>query len=262
MAVLLEIPIFGPASAAIAVSAGASRLELNASESYSKGGLTPSLEDLSLLQDLEVPIRVMIRPRGAPSSGVMDFVYSEKELEAMEQSIREFKISGLMKRERGDGFVFGVLREHNNESAADSAMCPRSAGVVLATDQCKRLTDASRPFGTVFHRAFDELVEFGQWKAALEDLVGLGFDGILTSGGRGNAADNVDKLDRVLRAFGDRIEIIVGGGVRSTNVRRVMDSLGPISDIRPPWAHSSCLTTIDRTAVDEKEIHDILANLR
>ncbi|KAK6086231.1 CutC family protein [Seiridium cupressi] len=257
MAIKLEVPIFSPASANAAVRADAARLELNAAGSYPAGGLTPTIEDLTQVQSLKVPIRVMIRPRGPPTSGARDFVYSDAELEAMEQSIYEFKSSGLLSEERGDGFVFGVLCEIGNDEATNF----KSASAVLALDSCTRLANAAKPYKTVLHRAFDELVRSGTWREALGQLVGCGFDGVLTSGGPGNAVDNMENLDRILEEAGDRIEIILGGGVRSTNAGRLVRSLRADTRARLPWAHSSCLTRKGTEMVDTGEVASVVAEI-
>ncbi|KAL5345135.1 hypothetical protein ACLOAV_010091 [Pseudogymnoascus australis] len=94
----LEIACFNAPSALIAASAGADRIELCADRSV--GGTTPSLSDLEAIkaQQVEIPVMVMIRPRGG------DFVYSDEEFARMKEDMRRFR--GL-----ADGFVFGILKE-------------------------------------------------------------------------------------------------------------------------------------------------------
>lgn len=251
MTIHLEVPIFGSAFASAAVSAGASRIELNAQGSYPAGGLTPNIEDLSSIEELGVPIRIMIRHRGPPASGARDFMYMDAEVDAMEESILGFKASGLMKVERGDGFVFGALGEEGQHNSA-----------ILNIDQCRRLVNATRPFKAVFHRAFDELVRRDVWESALAELVRLGFDGILTSGGPGDAAGNIPQLVRILEKASDRIEIILGGGVRSGNMVELRTRLDLSPTTSGCWAHSSCLTGSETRVFDAKEASDIVAGLR
>lgn len=251
MGIKLEVPIFGSDSAAAAISAGAFRLELNAEGSYPDGGLTPMLEECRDLRRIDVPLRVMIRPRGPPTSGTRDFIYNEEELEAIEVAFNEFKTWGLLKPDRGDGFVFGSLLEG------------AEGGVALDVEKCKRFVGMAKPYKAVFHRAFDEIVASGNWQEALEELVACGFDGILTSGGPGNAADNVETLNRILDTAGDRIEIIVGGGVRSTNVEGLAKDLR--LDARTgqrTTVHSSCLTQKGSEEVDEDEVNKIIEALK
>jgi copper homeostasis protein len=262
MAIPLEVPIFGPAFAVAAVSAGASRLELNAQGSYPDGGLTPSIGHLASMKYLSAPIRIMIRPRGPPASGACDFIYTEAEVEAMLQSICDFKASGLMREGRGDGFVFGALAETKEGQAGDDPDGPVHAGAVLNIGHCSRLVDAAKPFKVVFHRAFDELVRFGVWQEALAELVRLGFDGILTSGGPGDAVDNVSEVIQILEKADNRIEIILGGGLRSSNIARLRERIGSSLTVPGYWAHSSCLTNKITLAFDTNEAGDMVAGLQ
>ncbi|KAK8079124.1 hypothetical protein PG994_002931 [Apiospora phragmitis] len=262
----LEVPIFGPASALPAIAAGAARIELNAAGSYLAGGLTPTVEDVAHLRDAQVPVRVMIRPRGPPmgqeEEGQRDFLYSDAEIDGMVRSIEELKASGAMQTEGGGG---GGSR------------------VVLQVETAQRLVAASRPYKTVFHRAFDDIVgcdnvgggaaadddgtsgTVTEWENALASLVQMGVDGILTSGGPGNAAQNIATLRKIMAKAGDSIEIIAGGGVRSGNVGELCSKIdlgrgGRGSDGKEPWVHSSCLTGGD-DEVDATEVRKILGEL-
>jgi copper homeostasis protein len=271
MSVSLEVPIFGPASAHMAVEAGAFRLELNATGSYPRGGLTPKIDDLAQLNSLAIPVRIMIRPRGPPSPPAVDFIYSDEELDTMEQSIQDFKGSGLLVEARGDGFVFGVLEELGTGArtgqTTDGAQELRSGQVVLGVESCKRLVRAAQPYKTVFHRAFDEIVGFGQgdsqlleWEKTLRVLCCCGFDGVLTSGGPGSAIQNVETLEKIMEKAPDSIEIIVGGGVRGANVgelgRRL--KLQERKKAGGSWVHSSCLTAEGSELVDAQEVANIM----
>lgn len=285
----LEVPIFGPGSASAAVAAGAARLELNAAGSYPAGGLTPTPADLALTVDAAistaaassspVPVRVMIRPRGPPRGGAVDFVYDHAEVAAMEVSVRMFRESGLLRAERGDGFVFGLLRWRGGGGGSSSSSGEETAEqpAFLEVDMpaCQRLVRAAGPLRCVFHRAFDEVIGHAaqrratgtagdgpEWEAALEDLVDAGFDGILTSGGPGNAPDNATMLRRVRDQARDRIEIIVGGGVRSSNVRDLAGGLGMLQGDEQGWVHSSCLPKRTEAEIaDAEEVTRILAEL-
>ncbi|RYP57089.1 hypothetical protein DL770_010758 [Monosporascus sp. CRB-9-2] len=298
----LEIPVFGADAAADAVAAGASRIELNAAGSYPAGGLTPSPEDLQGVANLSVPLRIMIRPRGPPSTvssvsststQTRDFIYSDKEFQEMQRDIEEFKESGFLKVDRGDGFVFGILREcsivasqsSNTESSQTSSWVHtiRTEGFVarceVDTERCTRLVEAARPFKAVFHRAFDEIVgcervaekDKGRlpWQEALDDLVRCGFDGILTSGGPGSAVQNIDTLNLILdEAWRTETEVIVGGGVRSRNTSELLERLRLNERKQRVFMHSSCLSvgvtelTELTEHVDPLEVESILKQLR
>lgn len=267
----LEVPVFGGGAARNAVAAGASRIELNAAGSYPEGGLTPSLEDLRAAAALDVPLRIMIRPRGPPSpeNAGRDFIYSDDEFARMRDDIAMFKDSGLLNAERGDGFVFGILVEveGRGEGSRENA-----GGCAVDVRRCADLVDAARPFKTVFHRAFDEVVSDGAsadgvkgsppWRYALRELARCRFDGILTSGGLGSAADNMDVLAKVMEEAGSLgIEIIVGGGVRSKNVPDLRRRLPLGEEGRRVFMHSSCLPPSETEHVDRLEVEAIVKRL-
>ena len=74
--VLLEVCLESIESAITAQRNGAARVELCAN--LTEGGTTPSYATIARCKNvLEIPIMVMIRPRGG------DFYYSEMELEIM-----------------------------------------------------------------------------------------------------------------------------------------------------------------------------------
>ncbi|KAH6694976.1 putative copper homeostasis protein [Leptodontidium sp. MPI-SDFR-AT-0119] len=191
---LLEIACFNPESALLAQAHGASRVELCAEQVL--GGVTPLLSDfISVKSKLSIPINVMIRPRGG------GFVYSAAERERMKREIEMFGREGV------DGFVFGVLTA---EGKVDG-------------DACRELLGRTAGRKCTFHRAFDEIPE-EEMEDALEELIELGFTSVLTSGGRKNAIEGKEVLARLVRRARGRIEIIVGGGVRSGNLDVLIES--------------------------------------
>ncbi|KAI0834665.1 hypothetical protein F5Y06DRAFT_153807 [Hypoxylon sp. FL0890] len=271
MVIGLEIPVFGANAALRAVELGASRIELNAAGSYPDGGLTPSLEDLESVAHIEIPMRVMIRPRGPSSDAeARDFIYSDEEFEQMEADIRRFKETYLLMEARGDGFVFGILKEApqpTHEVGTRASIC------WVDKDRCRTLVEAARPFKTVFHRAFDEIVscdnyasdtdEPRAWNTGLNDLVACGFDAILTSGGIGHAANNLSTLDKIITiAETLGIEIIVGGGVRRHNVGDLAQQLKLKQREQSTFVHSACLSSAVSENVDSNEVTGILLGLR
>lgn len=281
----LEVPIFSPASAKAALSRGATRLEVNRAGSYPQGGLTPAASEVEPLAGSPVPLRIMIRPRGPPGSGVgPDFVYSDPEFDEMKRAVLRFKASGHLRPERGDGFVFGVLEEEEEEEPPPArGRGQRRARVAVDVGRNRALVRLARPLACVFHRAFDDILGGGSStssasggggagrpaiEAALQAVADCGFDGVLTSGGPGSAADNVETLSVVLqlagRPHGAGLEIIVGGGVRSSNVGFLRSGLLGVSAPgggSRVWLHSSCLTARSGDDVDEEEVGNIVSGL-
>ncbi|CZS99588.1 hypothetical protein WAI453_002434 [Rhynchosporium graminicola] len=209
----LEIACFSENSAINAQVSGADRIELCADGSL--GGVTPPLSDIKAVRPRYFfSINVMIRPRGG------DFVYSPKEMVRMKTDIHAFAAAGA------DGFVFGMLTE---EGKIDIEACRELVTLVKVTAYTlnKRLT-------CTFHRAFDK-IPAKEMKTALEELIALGFDAVLTSGGAEDALQGKKKLKWLVELAAGKIEIIVGGRVRSNNVAELMRDTGA------QWFHSSAL---------------------
>lgn len=168
----------------------------------------------------------------------------------MRHAIQMFKTSGYLREERGDGFVFGILK------AADGA----ERGLLVDVDRNSQLVRLASPFKCVFHRAFDEVVGSGGGDTVddtVRSVKACGFDGVLTSGGPGSAVDNLDVLARVVHAAAaEHIEVIVGGGVRSTNAQVLREKL-PLTAGSRVWFHSSCLTQQSGDTVDADELNSL-----
>lgn len=287
--VSIEVAVFSGGNAIMAQLQGASRVELNAPGSYASGGLTPPVSELtSVASHLQIPVRIMIRPVGKPltttavyptrtlANGTaviqgaaipqvhdeQDFIYSDQDFERMKQSIIDFKKCGAMNPIRGDGFVFGILRQvpdtyaHNFSNSQGSASPPIAPGPghnepkVLAIDRerCKILTALASPFPCIFHRAFDPIAEedhHHRLMQGLYDLVHCGFEGVLTSGGLGSHEKHIEKLDLIIsHSLEKQIQIIIGGNVRSHNIRKATAILGVFKD-DAVWFHSASLTNPD-----------------
>ncbi|KAK5464669.1 hypothetical protein LTS15_001231 [Exophiala xenobiotica] len=222
---ILEIACFNTQSAIIAREAGASRLEL--CDNADLGGTTPPIEWLTKIRDgtdIDVPINVMIRPRGG------DFVYTALEFDTMKDSINKFKSTSKV-----DGFVFGIV---TNERT-------------VHVDRTTELVSLAAPLPCTFHRAFDELEDLYH---GLEDVTRCGIKTILTSGGESNAVQGREVLAQLVRQAGDRVVIMPGGGIRSTN-------LGLLHrEIQASAYHSSALFQ-PKTVVDAEEVSRMRATL-
>ena len=171
--------------------AGARRIEL--CECLEIGGLTPS-EGLirSAVAATELPVNALVRPRGG------DFVYSRQEADAMLESIRLCGRLGM------NGVVIGALRKDGS----------------VDMELMKNLVSEARTFGlsVTFHRAFDVCAEPLD---ALEDIIALGCDRLLTSGHAEDAFAGREMIGKLVRAAGGRIIIMAGGGVRPGNIAAI-----------------------------------------
>lgn len=213
---MLELACFSAPSALAAAKAGADRIELCAD--YSAGGVTPSLSTLHAVREAtRKPINVMIRPRGG------DFVVSPAQVAQMKSNIDMFRASGAV-----DGFVFGVLTKDGRVDTARNRELVEAAGSLPCT----------------FHRAIDQVADLD---AAVEAIIDCGFTSILTSGGAGSASSGRARVAELQERFGGRISIILGGGVRSTNVVELRDKTGV------EWLHSAAITGAGEE-VDPEEV--------
>lgn len=192
---LFEICTNGVESCLAAQEGGADRVELCAG--IPEGGTTPSYAEIKTARKLLTAIRlhVIIRPRGG------DFCYSPLELERMAADID-------MARQLGaDGVVFGCLHPDGT----------------LDGNACRQLLAHCKGISVTFHRAFDRC---RQPKEALEKLIGLGFDRVLTSGQHPKAIDGASLLhDLYLQATG-RIAILAGSGVNEENILQLYKKTG------------------------------------
>jgi copper homeostasis protein len=188
--VTVEICVDSIPSALAAARGGAHRLELCAS--LAEGGLTPSAGMIATVRSLvSIPVHVMIRPRGG------DFCYSAEEFSAMKRDI------AIARQLKADGFVFGILNEEG--------------GIDLA--RCRELVDCSRPMSVTFHRAFDVSRDLTQ---SLSDVISLGFDRILTSGGEQKVEDAIPVISGLRELASDRIALMIGSGVNSGNAQNLV----------------------------------------
>lgn len=200
----IEIACFNPESAIIAFENGADRIEL--CDGLSEGGTTPDFETLKDLRaKINIPIFVMIRPRGG------DFTYSDAEFEQMKTDLIYLKSLGV------DGFVFGIL-DGNDE---------------VNLVQNKTLVELANPLPCTFHRAFDRAQDL---ENALEKVIGCGFKTILTSGQKPNVSEGKENLKKLIELSAGRIGILVGGGLRSSNIKEIREFTNA------DYFHSSAIT--------------------
>lgn len=182
----VEICVGDLRSALEAGKGGADRVEL--CDRLEVGGTTPSAGTIAeAVRRLSIPVYVLIRPRAG------DFIPDEAELASMLHDIQTIKSLGAA------GAVLGAL---NTDGTIDR-------------EATAKLIDAARPLSVTFHKAFDRVPNQAE---ALETLVELGVDRILTSGGKPTAEEGADNLAALIRQAGDRIGIIVAGGLPIDNL--------------------------------------------
>jgi copper homeostasis protein len=148
-----------------------------------------------VVEAVPVPVFTMVRPRGGA------FVYGEAEVDAMVRDIR------LMRGAGAHGLVFGALRA--DRTVDDAVM--------------RRLLSHARPLPVTCHKAFDETPDL---LAALDTLVTLGVDRVLTSGGRPTAAEGTAMLAALIARGGEAITVVAGGRVRAETVAALLWQTG------------------------------------
>ena len=190
----LEIIGFNIESCMAAQDAGADRIELCASPG--EGGTTPSYAFIKeARKKLNIDLYVMIRPRGG------DFLYTNEEFEIMKNDVMACKQLGC------DGIVTGILTEDG----------------IVDTKRCEELIGYAYPLGATFHRAFDRVADPYE---AMEDIIDLGFERILTSGLVPKAIDGKETLSALIKKSAERIIIMPGSGVSASNIISIAKSTG------------------------------------
>lgn len=192
MPVRVEAAVDSFTSAQLAQEAGVHRIELCGP--LHDGGTTPSAGLIArCLERLLVSVHVLVRPR------VGDFVYTDDEFEIMKRDIAVAKELGV------DGVVVGILTPEGE----------------LDVDRLAEIHAIAAPMQVGFHRAFDRVKDQDE---ALELLVSLQFDTILTSGAAATAEQGTERLKHLVHRADERIGIIAGGSINATNVRSLVQA--------------------------------------
>lgn len=204
--IIVEICCGSYEDAIVAYEQGAKRIELNSA--LFLGGLTPSVSVVqSLKRETDLEIICMVRPRGA------GFCYSALEQKQM------LKEAECLLEAGADGLAFGAL---TNNKEIDYAFT-------------KKLVDLTHEYQktAVFHRAFD-CVE--NPLKAIEQLIDLGVERILTSGLAPKAIDGAELIKKLNLEYGKMIEILAGSGINHENAKALVQT-AQIKQI-----HASCKT--------------------
>ena len=191
---IFEVCVDSVDSAVAAEQGGATRVELCAA--LLEGGLTPSAGTIAITRaQVSIGLQVMIRPRGG------DFLYSDTEFTSMKHDIE------LAKQLGSNGVVFGLLT-----AAGD-----------IDSDRTRVLLDLAKPMNVTFHRAFDMTRDP---IAALETLIELGINRVLTSGQEVSALEGAELVHGLLVHADDKIIVMPGGGITEQNIKKVLDTTG------------------------------------
>ena len=163
----------------------ADRIELCAE--LGVGGITPSMGLVEqLLEEIEIPIHVLVRPRSG------NFNYSTKYFEVIMNDIVHLKKLNV------DGIVVGITNENDD----------------LAVPQLKEMRALAGGTPLTFHRAFDLV---NNPLVALETLIDIGYSAILSGGQCEKARDGFDLLKQMNSIAGNTIDILPGGGINGSN---------------------------------------------
>ena len=192
---LVEICCDGLEAARVAVGAGADRIEL--CSNLACGGLTPPHDVLDEAVTLGVPVNVLIRPREG------DFVYSDSEIHHILFNIAYCGNVGV------NGVVIGALTDDGR----------------IDMDLCKDIVDLARSYGLsiTFHRAIDRTADIME---ALDDVLSLGVDRILTSGGAESAPEGRETIKKMVKRVGDKAIILAGAGITPENAKDLIKYTG------------------------------------
>lgn len=188
-------------AAAIAASVGvADRIELCAG--LDVGGLTPDIGMMEFAADSGIETHVLIRNRSG------DFCMTQTDITVAVANIKAVKSVGLK------GVVIGAERNGALDRRAIEAMINAADGLDVT-----------------IHRVVDVV---DKPDAALELAIALGAVRILTSGAAKSAPDGTATLTRLHTWAAGRIEIMAGGGIKSTTLPALMAAT-PITSF-----HASC----------------------
>ncbi len=187
-----EICANSVASCLEAQKGGADRVELCAG--IPEGGTTPPYGDIVVAHKYltQTKLHIIIRPRSG------DFLYSPLEMEIMLKDIEQAKQLGV------DGLVFGCLTAEGD----------------VDMQKMKVLMKAAEGLSVTFHRAFDVCRE--PFKA-LEDIISLGCDRILTSGQEAKAEEGIPLLKKLQEKAEGRIILLAGCGVNEDNIQKIAE---------------------------------------
>lgn len=180
----IEIAVQDLDGAIAAAAGGADRVEV--CSALALGGLTPSLAFITAAVQQGLPVHVLIRCREG------HFEFTEQEQALMRADVRAALRCGVA------GVVVGA-----------------TTGGAIDRRFVAEIREVAAEVELTFHRAFDTVTDQA---SALEELIALGVDRILTSGGASSAPEALDELSALARLAHGRIQLMAGGGITSASV--------------------------------------------
>ncbi|MGN0214552.1 MAG: copper homeostasis protein CutC [Muribaculaceae bacterium] len=180
-------------SAVNACAGGAERIEL--CSALSEGGITPSCGLVAESLMLGMRVHVLIRPRGG------DFLYNDDEVKTMVCDIKALRQLGA------DGVVIGALTAEGD----------------IDLEACRRMIDAAQGMSVTFHRAFDRC---RCAEEALEQIIALGCNRLLTSGQAATAFEGTEMIKRLVNQAAGRLVVMPGCGVNAHNAAEILRQTG------------------------------------
>lgn len=191
---ILEVCAFTIQSCITAEKCGAARVEL--CDNPVEGGTTPSYGTVKQVRE---KVSILLYPIIRPRSG--NYYYNEDEYAIIRKDIE-------MCRELGcNGISVGT----------------QTINAEIDTEMLKRIVEWAGPMGVTCNRAFDGTPD--PFKA-LEDIISAGCERVLTSGQKTAAPDAAELLGKLVQQAGDRIIIMPGAGVKSSNIKKLADQSG------------------------------------
>jgi copper homeostasis protein len=229
MIMQIEICASSYTSLDLAAQYKVSRVEL--CQNLSCGGLTPSLALVRRSLDLGLNTHVLIRPRAG------DFCYSESECQQIIDEVNLYTELGIQ------GLVIGALTKERR----------------LLSPLISRIREISNSLELTFHKGFDDIVD---WKSAMDTLIELKFDRILTSGQSANVLEGIEML-KTFKSYADgRIQILPGGGVGVDNIQSILNGLKPegihFSGTKNDEKNNSEYFASDVLSVDLNKLHNMV----
>ncbi len=235
----LEVIAFTIDACIAAQQTNVHRIEL--CDNPGEGGTTPSYGFIKAARkNVDIELYPIIRPRGG------DFLYNNVEFDIMKADISACKKLGC------DGVVIGML---NADGSVD-------------TQRCSQLVNLAYPMGVTFHRAFDRV---NDPEKALEEIIEIGCERILTSGNLPNAIDGAENIAALVRQANDRIIIMPGSGVRAENIVQLAKNTGArefhtsartLAESKMKFKHPGMAEKLQSVALDMEEVKKIMELLK